>query len=270
MTTLLTNHLPKEGATIPLVTLTAAISLFRRQSLPAPWSRFPPSNKSTPLIIYGASSALGCFAIKLALLSHIHPIIAICGSSKDYVCSLLDDSKGDKVVDYRSGIESWKEEVKGHLAGKSPPMHALDAISANGTWIPIAQVLGDLSGTVANTGSPKLSVVSGANQYTDVGVPSNVDIRYTYVGTAHYGTYKASMPKQPNDKDEVKADVEFAWVLMRYVARMLALGKFTGHPYEVIPGGLAGVEEGLKRLKRGEAKGKKFVYRIGETNGLEG
>jgi hypothetical protein len=116
--------------------------------------------------------------------------------------------------------------------------------------------------------SPKLSVVSGATQYTEADIPDNIDIRYTYVGTAHYGAYKPSMPKQPSDKDEVKADVEFAWVLMRYMARMLALGKFTGHPHEVIPGGLGGVEQGLSKLKAGEAKGKKFVYRSEETNGL--
>lgn len=258
-----------EAATIPLVTLTAAISLFRRQSLPAPWSPFPPSNTSTPLVIYGASSALGCFAVKLASLSHIHPIIAICGSSKDYVRTLLDNSKGDKIVDYRQGVEGWKEEVQRLLVGQRPPMNALDAISANGTWIPLAQLLTDLSkNSVDPSTHPKLSVVSGAAQYTDESIPENIDIRYTYVGTVHYGAYKPSMPKQPSDKDEVKADIEFAWVLMRYVGRMLALGKFTGHPCEVIPGGLGGVEHGLNQLKAGQAKGKKLVYRIGETIGL--
>jgi len=200
-----------EAATIPLVTLAAAISLFRRQSLPAPWSPLPLSNTSTPLVIYGASSALGCFAIKLASLAHIHPIIAVCGSSKDYVRTLLDDSKGDKIVDYKQGVDAWKEEVQRHLVGQRPPMNALDAISANGTWIPLAQVLADsLRNSVGPPTSPKLSVVSGAAHYTDAGIPDNVDIIYTYVGTAHYGAYKASMPKQPSDKDEVKADIEFA------------------------------------------------------------
>jgi len=185
------------------------------------------------------------------------------------VYTLLDDNKGDKVVDYRQGIEAWKKEVEGHLAGKSPPAHALDAISANGTWIPLSHILDDLSRDSTGVSTfPKLSVVSGANHYTEAEVSPNVDIIYTYVGTTHDGEYKALMPKQPSDKDEVKADIEFAWVLMRYVARMLALGKFTGHPHEVIPGGLGGVEQGLNKLKAGDAKGKKFVYRIGETKGL--
>ena len=50
--------------------------------------------------------------------------------------------------------------------------------------VPIAQVLGDLSGTVANAASLKLSVVSGTTQYTGAGVPSNVDLRYTQHITA--------------------------------------------------------------------------------------
>jgi NADPH2:quinone reductase len=200
-----------EAATIPLVTLTAVISLFRRQSLPAPWSPLPLSNTSTPLVIYGASSALGCFTIKLASLAHIHPTIAVCGLSKDYVRTLLDDSKGDKIVDYRQGVDAWKEEVQRHLVGQRPPMNALDAISANGTWIPLAQVLANsLRNSVDPPTSPKLSVVSGAAHYTDAGIPDNIDIIHTYVGTAHYGAYKTYMPKQPSDKDEVKADIEFA------------------------------------------------------------
>jgi len=55
---------------------------------------------------------------------------------------------------------------------------------------------------------------------------------------------------------------------MRYVAKMLAHGDFTGHPHQVVPGGLGGVERGLNQLKAGHAKGKKYVYRIGETMDL--
>lgn len=36
----------------------------------------------------------------------------------------------------------------------------------------------------------------------------------------------------------------------------------------VVPGGLEGVEEGLRRLQQGEVRGEKLVYRIKETPGL--
>ncbi|KAK9482827.1 chaperonin 10-like protein [Lipomyces starkeyi] len=234
----------EEAATIPLVTLTAAISLFRRQGLPPPWSPLPASAGPLPLVVYGASSALGTFAIKLAKLSNIHPIIDICGASHGVVDDLLDFSRGDRIVDYRQGVEAMKMVVKDALAGLEA-RHGLDAISSKGTWVPLAQILH----SSATSGPFQVSVVAGSNRYEDEGIPSSVEFLYTYVGSGHYG-------------DSVKFDVEFAYIFYRYLARLLARGDFSGHPFEVIPGGLAGVEQGLNKLKNGEARGVKYVYRV--------
>lgn len=239
--------------------MTAGTALYRCQALPPPWSPRTSTATPLPLIIYGASSSLGCFAIKLARVSNIHPIIAICGSSSSYVSTLLDPSQGDMVIDYRPGVEAMKAAVKEAL-GPLESLHALDAISSNGTWVPLAQMVRPDGGQV--------SVVSGANAYNEAEIPEGVTIRYVYVGTANYGAYVPTMPKQPADKEAVESAVEFAYVFFRYIARLLAKGKFEGHPYTVVPGGLGGVERGLQMLKAGEARGKKFVYRIEETEGL--
>jgi NADPH:quinone reductase len=239
--------------------MTAGTALYRCQALPPPWSPRTSTAPPLPLIIYGASSSLGCFAIKLARASNIHPILAICGSSSSYVSTLLDASKGDTVIDYRPGVEAMKAAVKEAL-GPLEAFHALDAISANGTWVPLSQMVSPDGGQV--------SVVSGANAYIEVEIPAGVKIKYVYVGTAHYGAYVPTMPKQPADKEAVESAVEFAYVFFRYVARLLAKGTFEGHPYTVVPGGLGGVEGGLQMLKAGESRGKKFVYRIEETEGL--
>jgi NADPH:quinone reductase len=212
-----------------------------------------------PLIIYGASSSLGTFAVKLAKASNIHPIIAICGGSKDYVSGLLDPAQGDCVVDYRQGPALMKDAVKKALGGLVA-LHALDAITSQQSWVPLTQLVDPQHG--------QISVVSGANAYNEPEIPEGVEIKYTFVGTAHIGEYKPGMPKQPSDKESVRGDVEFAYVMLRYVARMLASGTFSGHPVEVIPGGLGGVGKGLQRLKAGDARGVKFVYRISETEGL--
>lgn len=45
----------------------------------------------------------------------------------------------------------------------------------------------------------------------------------------------------------------------------MADGRLTGHPYEVIPGGLNGILLGLQKLRDGKASGVKYVYRIEET-----
>jgi len=248
----------EEAATIPLVTTTAGISLFRRQGLPPPWS--PRSNASDPLplVIYGASGALGSFAVKLARASNIHPIIAIAGSSTSHLLPLLDTSKGDTLIDYRLGVEKMKQAIKESLKGLECH-HTLDAISGNGTWIPISQMLTSSS----EIKKSYLSVVSGVNKYDDAEIPKGIEIVYTFVGSSHLGKYLPSMPKQPA-KEEVESDPEWAYVFFRYMAKMVGDGKLVGHPFEVMDGGLDGVEEGLKKLKAGKARGVKYVYKIGE------
>ncbi len=245
----------EEAATVPLVSITAALSLFKLQGLPPPCSPRTSSSPQIPLIIYGASSALGSFAIKLAKLSNIHPVIAICGGTQEYVKSLLDFSKGDAVVDHRAGIEPMKTAVKAAVAGLEV-LHALDAISSNGTWIPLSQLL-----------SPggQVSVVSGANRYDDPEIPERVKIKYTYVGAVHTGAYLSGMPKQPADKQVMESAPDFAFVLFRFLGRVMAEDRFEGHPFEVVPGGLGGVEAGLRQLKSGNSKGVKFVYRVEDT-----
>jgi hypothetical protein len=89
-----------------------------------------------------------------------------------------------------------------------------------------------------------VSVVQGGlpDTYKDPRIPSDITVGYTYVGSAHYGFF------QPGDKDSVTAGYEFAYVFLRFIARALAKGTISGHPWEVIPGGLGGVEKGLHRL----------------------
>ena len=48
-----------------------------------------------------------------------------------------------------------------------------------------------------------------------------------------------------------------------WLERALESGQVKPHPWTKIDGGLQGVEDGLIRLKAGEARGTKFVYDIG-------
>jgi NADPH:quinone reductase len=241
--------------------LTAGLSLFRRQKgLPTPWSPRDDDDAPIPLIVYGAASSLGNFAIKLAKAANIHPIIAIAGSTTFNLHGLLDEHLGDALIDYRQGPDGMKKDVKKAL-GKLKAEHAIDAISAQGTWIPLSQMLDPENG--------QLSVVAGSNKYDEPEIPEGVQIKYTYVGTVHSGAYLPQMPKQPGEGANVKADIDFAYVLMRFIGRMMARDEFEGHPSELIQGGLNGVEKGLRKLKAGDAKGVKFIYRVYDTPGLK-
>ncbi|KIW99520.1 uncharacterized protein Z518_11259 [Rhinocladiella mackenziei CBS 650.93] len=124
-------HLPpttsfEEGATIPLAGLTAVVALFDQLKLPLPWI---PATESVPLIVYGASTAVGSFAIKLAQLCNIHPIIGIAGNGVPFVETLINKSKGDVVFDYRGGVAETVKNIKSYLGGtnKRVVKHAIDA-----------------------------------------------------------------------------------------------------------------------------------------------
>lgn len=59
-------------------------------------------------------------------------------------------------------------------------------------------------------------------------------------------------------------------MFFNFFGRGLAQGWFSGHPFEVRPGGLDGIEGALRDLKGGKASGVKYVLRISETEGLSG
>ncbi|PZC95496.1 Qor, NADPH:quinone reductase Zn-dependent oxidoreductase [Pyrenophora tritici-repentis] len=229
---------PGAAATIPLAAMTAAIGLHQRMGLPDPWSAAtstPEKEKTpTPLLVYGGASAVGAFTIKLARRAGIHPIIAVAGRGIPFVESLIDHAAGDTIVDYRDGDAAVVSGIQTALAG-SKLHHAYDAVSEHGSYTNIVQVLEP---------EGQLVLVLPGKQYE--GIPESVKMRVTSVGEAHGG------------------DADFAFVMFRYLARGLQEGWFVPHPYEVVPGGLGGVETGLRNLKEGKASAVKYVFRVGE------
>ncbi|KAE8453672.1 hypothetical protein EG329_009183 [Mollisiaceae sp. DMI_Dod_QoI] len=249
-----TFHLPKktsfeEGATIPLAAMTAAIGLYVRLGLPEPWNA---PITPTPLIIYGGSGAVGAFAIKLAQASNIHPIIAVAGRGKEFVEKLISREKGDDIVDYRNGNEAVVSGIKDSLkrAGVNEVYYAFDAVSEKGSFQNISKIL-------SNKGS-KITLVLPAGDYSEI--PDYVEKTTTMVGSVHQG------PSEEKSKAGVKlGGKEFGFAWFRLFSRGLAEGWFTGHPYEVIPGGLNGVEKGLSNLKSGVNSATKYVVKIEDT-----
>jgi NADPH2:quinone reductase len=111
-----TFHLPsrttfEEAATLPLATMTSAVGLYQRLGLPEPWCPAKPTGKQ-PLLVYGAASAVGAFAIQFAKLSGLHPIIGVAGRGILFAESLIDKSKGNAIIDYRNGDEAVITGIK--------------------------------------------------------------------------------------------------------------------------------------------------------------
>ena len=249
-----TFHIPEstsydEAATIPLAAMTSALGLFQILKLPVPWVKKTPEQKTqTPVLVYGAATAVGAFAIKFLKVAQIGPVIGIAGRGKSYVESLLDTSNGDAVVDYRDGHEAIVKGITSALQGKK--LHyAFDTVSEKdkGSYQSIWSVLDHQTGY--------FTTVLPLSDAKEVGIPDSAYTR-TSVGSAH------SDNTEPGDKF-------FAYAMYRFIARGLRDGWFKGHPYEVVPGGLGGVEKALTDLKAGKASAVKYVIRISETQGLE-
>lgn len=226
--------------------MTAALGLYQRLRLPLP---FQPATSDIPLVVYGGSSAVGAFAIKLATQSNIHPIIAVAGKSAPFVEKLIDRSKGDTIVDYREGDEGVVEGIKKALGGKKL-LHAFDATSEGNTSLNISKALSQ--GGAITTVLPNVKA-------------EGVEPVQTNVGSVHKP--EASPTGNGSVKDRAIGDPEFGAIFFHLFTRGLAHGWFTPHPYEVIPGGLGGVEQALHNLENGKASAVKYVMRIADTGG---
>ncbi|TKA82220.1 hypothetical protein B0A49_00405 [Cryomyces minteri] len=237
-----TMHIPKstsfeEAAAIPLAALTAANGLYlsNRLALPQPWT---PASTSIPLVVYGASSAVGSYALQFAARSNIHPLICIAGRAQAHVEALIDRSKGDTIIDYRAGDAAIVQGMKDALKGAKLEF-AFDAVSEKGSFQNISQVL-DPHGRIT-----------------------------LVLPNADYSAIPDSMTKSTTRVGDVHGDAkDFGYAYFRYIARGLAQGWFKPQPQEVVPGGLAGIQTALEDLKAGKASAVKYVFRIAETKGV--
>ncbi|KAI9770821.1 MAG: hypothetical protein M1839_003047 [Geoglossum umbratile] len=210
---------------------TAAVALYLHLRLPAPWARNP---TPIPLLINGVSSATGSYAAKFARLNpSITPIIGTAGASSAYASTLNLDT----ILDYRS--PSLATDAQAALHG-TPLTRILDTANSpqSALWI---SALVSPGATYAFTQrmdpDTKASLAS-----------TGVELSQIWVGTVH--------------DDPAGVGQDFGAVWAGFLARLLEDGRLAGHPFEVVEGGLSGVEAGLKRLmgRRG-GDNRKLVFR---------
>ncbi|KAF2828027.1 GroES-like protein [Ophiobolus disseminans] len=243
----MTSHIPdnisfEEASTIPLAGLTAVIGNYARLGLPEPWR---PATEKIPFLVYGAASAVGAFAIKLARLSNIHPIIGVAGRGIPFAESLIDKSKGDVILDYRNGNEAVVAGIKAALEKAATPQiyHAFDAVADNGSHNDVVSILAP-EGRVTYVFPLELTAPPG----------------FSYPKTYKSAEFSNVAAAYGENKEQ-------GFIYLRWLFRMVMEGKFAAHPYEVVPGGLAGVSQALQNLKAGKASAVKYVFKVPDTDG---
>ncbi|KAL8801062.1 MAG: hypothetical protein Q9223_002911 [Gallowayella weberi] len=255
-----TFHIPKEtsfeeAATIPLAAMTAAMGLYQRlQGLPLPWH---PTTKPTPLIVYGAASAVGAYSVKLAQLSNIHPLICVAGRGTQFVETIIDKGKGDVILDYRDGDDKLVANMKTAVERAGGKVeYAFDAVSEHGSYENICKVLDHETG--------QITLVLPGKDYS--AIPSSIKQTTTMVGAVHADMDQNEFQKETGSQT---GNTDFGFVMFRFFSHGLSKGWFRGHPHEVVPGGLAGISSALQNLKDGKASAVKYVFRLDETEGVE-
>lgn len=140
------------AATLPLAYMTACIGLFLRLGLPAP--SFSPGsatptypfsghNGSLPVLIYGASTTVGIFAIQLAKLAGFY-VVGVAGGSADLALA----HGADEIIDYR-GKSPEELTLAIRTSAQGLLRHAYDVVSENGSTEIIANAFKKEGGKIS-------------------------------------------------------------------------------------------------------------------------
>lgn len=195
-------------------------------------------------MVYNAAGAVGGFAVKLLAWANIHPIIAVVGAGIPFVETLIDQAKGDVLLDYRQGPEALAAAIQLATPHGRRLCYAFDEVSEKGSYQTISRVL-------SPDDDSHLSLVLPVTN--DKEIHPSINRSITMVGSVH------------GDPDDLHG-FGFRW--FRLFAQGLKQGWLSAHPYEVVSGRLNGWETSLRNLQDGKASATEYLCRISDTPGL--
>ncbi|KAA1476170.1 GroES-like protein [Dentipellis sp. KUC8613] len=229
----------EEAATLPLAVATAAIGMRRLTNYPqgAPYNRY--------VLVWGGSSSVGLYAIQLAHLSSYKVITT--ASPKNH--ALVRSYGADIAIDYRA--PDVVEQIIRATGAQGGVDVVFDAITEGGSTALAAK-------TLRAGGARKVGVVLPLKE--DELDPS---VEYTLIVCASLLGMEVKLLNVLCPRDE--RDYQFGIEFYAQISGWLREGRFKGNPYTVLPGGLAGVQDGITFMKSGKVSGTKLVYRIADT-----
>ncbi|VDB91963.1 unnamed protein product [Peniophora sp. CBMAI 1063] len=248
----------EQGAQIGVIIYTAFQTLYQSLNLPTPFS--PGAPTSTPLLVYGASSAVGLYVVQIARATGFQ-IFATC-SPKNF--ELVKSLGADATFDYRDPEVSSK--IKEASGGKI--QFAVDAISEGNSAKIIVDALSSEGGKIATVlpYSDEAKAALGSN------VTQELSVAYDLIV----------------DRPDAPSRLADAPKYCKLAARLLAEEKVKPMPIRIWEKGLEGVNDAMQYMIAGKASlskvlaspppcayvpalqvsGEKIVFRIPDTPGL--
>ncbi|KAK9366860.1 chaperonin 10-like protein [Lipomyces kononenkoae] len=235
-------HIPdslsfEEAATLGVGIVTAGQGLYQSLGLRLPDQ---PSKENIPVLIYGASSAMGLMGVQFAKLSGYVPI-ATCSPHN---FELVKRFGAVAVFDYKdpASVAKIREFTHNNLR------LAWDPISSESSAKFCADALSPSGGKYSALGDVKAPRDDVESAFTSA---------YTVIGEPHFFG-SISVPAIPEN-------YEFGKRWTSLVQRLLIAGEVMVLPPTIKRDGLKGVLEGLQLLRENKVSGEKLVYRVEDT-----
>ncbi|KIL62428.1 hypothetical protein M378DRAFT_81236 [Amanita muscaria Koide BX008] len=224
-----------DASTISVTAFTSYLALFQKSPSGFGLPNILVEGRDKPvqqaIVILGGASQVGQFALQLAKLGGLSPIITTASlKHADYLKSL----GATHVIDRNASPDAISSEVS-KITGSRGVKYVIDAIAT-----PETQQFGyDL----LSTDGEIALVLPDA-------IKSKVEGRKVHPVAAF-----ATLPQHH----------ELATIFFKNITSLLAEGVLKPTPVEVLPNGLTGITDGLKRLENNQVSGIKLVARPQET-----
>jgi len=214
---------PQQAATFPVALLTPALALHYYLDV----ENLPHNYKGEPFLVWGASSAVGLFAVQLAHLSGFNVIATASDKNFDLVRSF----GASHVFDYRDPAVA--DKIKAVAGGNL--RRALDCVSAQSAATCISLLTSEGPAFVAST-----------TGFGNDPVPANVRATRVDLGTA---------PENPEGVQRLEH-------LNHYFEPLIHSGQLKPLPIWQFADGWQGIIDGLKASKEKKVSGQKVVVNI--------
>ncbi|KZV68035.1 GroES-like protein [Peniophora sp. CONT] len=227
----------EQGAQLGIAIYTTFQTLYQSHDLPTPLA---PTSESIPLLVYGASSAVGLYVVQVAKAAGLK-VYALC-SPKNF--ELVKSFGADEVYDYRDKEASNK--IKAASGGKIQAV--VDTIGEYGSVQIIVPAMSSEGGKIATIWpySKEDKVVLGS--------------RYKEEHSLAYDLIV--------DRPDAPSHLGDAAKYAKLATQLLASGILKPIPIRIWDNGLEGINAAMQYMMDGKVSGEKIVFRITDTPGL--
>ncbi|KAJ5737447.1 oxidoreductase [Penicillium malachiteum] len=192
------------------------------------------------ILIYGGATATGCLAIQFAKQSGLR-VLTTCSQVNQ---SYMYDLGADIAFDYHD------PQVGDRIRDETD-----DALELAFDTISTPQSAAICATAISSAGGSYAALLDVRCPRVDV--DTQVSMAYAMIGEKyHLGKFEI---------DGKSADLEFATRWAEEVEFLLQARQIHPHRYQIKPGGLEGVLEGLQLLREGKVRACKLVYPVDET-----